>query len=129
MKNIDFIYTYWSRTEIGQMMLESDIVSDSDLLFMIPNNVKRMHGLPVTRVYGKRKSLIKQKRKRIILSFQLFDLISETIDNMLNNNCNEEFFQQFVDVKNVEIEDKNVFKPSCIKLPGHETIKAKISLI
>lgn len=54
--NTTYIYEYWGRTEFGRKMIKSDRVSESDLLFLMPNNVKKMHGLPMTRVAAKRKS-------------------------------------------------------------------------
>ena len=55
MKNRKFIYEYWGRTRLGREMIKSNNVSESDLLFLIPNNVKRMRGLPLTRISGKKK--------------------------------------------------------------------------
>lgn len=109
-KQKSFVYEYWSKTELGRKMIASDSVSDSDLLFMIPNNVKRMHGLPASRTYGKRKSIIKRDRKRRISSFRLFDLISEIIEETLPKTYNDEWFGEFVDFKNVEAEEYT-FKP------------------
>lgn len=103
----DFVYDYWSRTELGRKMIASDSVSDSDLLFLIPNNVKRRHGLPVTRTHGKRKSVIKRDRKRRILSFKLFDIISEIIEATMPEVCNDNFFMEFVDIKDMSLGDKN----------------------
>lgn len=110
-KQKSFVYDYWNKTERGRMMIASGSVSESDLLFMIPNNVKRMHGLPVTRTYGKRKSIIKKNRKRFISSFVLFDLISEIIERTFPKTYNDEFIDTFVDVKNINIGDKYDFKP------------------
>lgn len=109
-KQKSFVYKYWNRTELGRKMIASDSVSDSDLLFMIPNNVKRMHGLPASRTYGKRKSIIKRDRKRRISSFRLFDLISEIIEETLPKTYDNEWFGEFVDFKNVEAEEYT-FKP------------------
>lgn len=116
-----FVYEYWNRTELGRKMIASESVSDSDLLFLIPNNVKRRHGLPVTRTYGKRKSAIKKARKRIILSFRLFDLINDVVEETLHQKwCDEEFFGQFVDFKNLELGDRNAFvfdKTNIVTMP------------
>jgi hypothetical protein len=102
MKNKEFIYEYWSRTEYGRKMIASNHVSESDLLFLIPNNVKRMHGLPTTRIVGKKKRKQKEQRRKFIFSFSLFDLIEEVIENTLGSTWSQnEFFQQFIDVKNV----------------------------
>ncbi len=110
MKNKEFIYEYWSRTELGKKMIVSNNVSESDLLFLMPNNVKRMHGLPLTRISGKKKRKQKEQRRRFILSFRLFDIIEETIEEIICSKwSNNEFFEQFVDIKNVNIGDKNMW--------------------
>ena len=110
-KNKEFIYEYWSKTKRGREMIKSNHVSESDLLFLIPNNIKRMHGLPITRISGKKKRKQKEQRKRFILSFKLFDVIEEIIEDTL---CSEwfdnEFFGEFVEVKNLNIGDKNILK-------------------
>ena len=110
MKNKEFLYEYYSRTELGRKMLASNNVSESDLLFLIPNNVKRMHGLSLTRTLGKQKRKQKRQRRRFILSFRLFDIIEEEIEKTICSKwSNNEFFEQFIDVKNVNIGDKNMF--------------------
>ena len=101
----DFVYRYWSTTELGRKMIASDSVSDSDLLFMIPNNIKRRHGLPATRTYGRRKSAIKRNRKRFIQSFCLFDIISEIVEGLIPKKI-DEVFMKFVDVKDVTLGDR-----------------------
>lgn len=103
--NIAYIYEYWGRSELGRRMIESGCVSESDLLFLMPNNVKRMHGLPMTRISVKRKSEYKRLRKRHILTRTLFNLLEETIEEILPKFTNE-FFDQFVDIKNVLFGDK-----------------------
>lgn len=100
MKNKEFIYEYWGRTELGRKMIASNNVSESDLLFLIPNNVKRMHGLPTTRIIGKKKRKQKEQRRKFILSFNLFDIIEEIIEETLCSEWSQnEFFQQLVDIK------------------------------
>lgn len=109
----DFIYEYWSKTRLGREMLKSNNISESDLLFLIPNNVKRMHGLPATRIPGKKKRKQKEQRRRFILSFKLFDILEDTIEKtLLSNWAKDEFFQQFVDIKNFTTGDKNKFQGS-----------------
>ena len=108
MKNKEFIYEYWGRTRLGREMIKSNNVSESDLLFLIPNNVKRMHGLPLTRISGKKKKKQKEQRKRFILSFKLFDIIEEMVEEILCSQWSDnEFFDEFVEVKNLNIGDKN----------------------
>ena len=111
MKNKEFIYEYWGRTELGRAMIKSNNVSESDLLFLIPNNVKRMHGLPLTRVSGKKKRKQKEQRKRFILSFKFFDIIEDIVEETLGSKfSNNEFFGEFVEVKNLNLGDKDILK-------------------
>ena len=106
MRNKEFIYEYWSRTELGRSMIASNNVSESDLLFLIPNNVKRMHGLPLTRIHGKKKRKQKDQRKRFILFFKLFDIIEDIVEETLCSKWSDnEFFGEFVEVKNLSICD------------------------
>lgn len=106
-----FVYQYWRRTELGRRMIESENVSESDLLFLIPNNVKRMRGLPANRTIRKhKKKQYKNARKRFILSFRLFDLISEIIEETICSQWkSNDFIQEFVDYKNVSIGDVGNF--------------------
>ena len=111
MKNKEFIYEYWGRTELGRAMIKSNNVSESDLLFLIPNNVKRMHGLPLTRISGKKKRKQKEQRKRFILSFKFFDIIEDIVEETLGSKfSNNEFFGEFVEVKNLNLGDKDILK-------------------
>lgn len=110
-KQKDFLYAYWSRTELGKEMIKSNHVSDSDLLFLIPNNVKRMHGLPLTKISGKKKRKQKEARVRNIFGFKLFDIIEEVIDKTIVEQITDnDYFGKFVDVKDLSIGDKNYLK-------------------
>lgn len=111
MRNKEFIYEYWGKTELGRSMIASNNVSESDLLFLIPNNVKRMHGLPLTRISGKKKRKQKEQRKIFILSFKLFDIIENIVEETLGSKfSNNEFFGEFVEVKNLNLGDKDMLK-------------------
>ena len=111
MKNKEFIYEYWGRTELGRAMIKSNNVSESYLLFLIPNNVKRMHGLPLTRISGEKKRKQKEQRKRFILSFKFFDIIEDIVEETLGSKfSNNEFFGEFVEVKNLNLGDKDILK-------------------
>lgn len=115
MKNKEFIYEYFSRTRLGREMIKSDYVTESDLLFLIPNNVKRKHGLPLTRISGKKKRKQKERRKEFILSFKIFDIIEEVVEDTLYPKWSDsEFFNEFVEVKYCDIGDKVFFDPSKI---------------
>jgi hypothetical protein len=73
--------------------------------------VKRIHGLPLTRISGKKKRKQKEQRKRFILSFKLFDIIEEIVEETLGSKFSDnEFFGEFVEVKNFNIGDKNILK-------------------
>lgn len=102
-----FIHEYWGRTDFGRQMLKSKFVSDLDLLFLIPNNVKRRNGFPTTRICGKNKRKQKQDKRRIILSFPLFEIISEIIEETLPQQIDENF-GMFAEVRDISIGDKNV---------------------
>ena len=109
-KQKDFLYAYWSRTELGREMIKSNHVSDSDLLFLMPNNVKRMHGLPLTRMSVKKKRKQKEIRRKNILGFNLFDIIEEIIDKTIGEQIiDNDYFGKFVDVKDLSIGDKKLF--------------------
>ena len=111
-KQKSFVYKYWNKTELGRAMIASSSVSDNDLLFLIPNNVKKMHGLPVTRITGKKKRKNRDQKKRHILSFKLFDLLEEIIDKTIISTWSQnDFFDKFVDIKNLAIDNKNKFEP------------------
>lgn len=111
MKNREFIYEYWGKTEFGKEMIKSNNIFESDLLFLIPNNVKRTYGLPLTRISGKKKKKQKEQRKRFILSFKFFDIIEDIIEETLCSQwSNNEFFNKFIEVKNLNIDDKNILK-------------------
>ena len=107
-KYIKIVHEYWSKTELGRKMIKSDNVSDLDLLFLIPNNVKKRYGLPLTRISGKKKRKQKHQRKRFIMSFQCFDIIENIIEEHLTSAwSNSEFFGEFVETKKCNLGDKN----------------------
>lgn len=106
MKNKEFIYEYWNRTKLGREMIKSNNISESDLLFLIPNNVKKMHGLPLTRIPGKRKRKQKEQRRRFILTFKLFDIIEKITEEMLKSKFSDgELFGEFVDFKKLRLKE------------------------
>lgn len=106
-----FIHEYWGRTDFGRQMLKSEFVSDLDLLFLIPNNIKRRNGLPTTRICGKNKRKQKRDKRRIILSFPLFEIISEIIEETLPQQI-EESFGTFVEIKDISIGNKKCYNNS-----------------
>lgn len=79
-----YVIDYWINRggDLGRRMIESGLFSEHDLLFLMPNNVKRMHGLPMTRANGQRKNMI-QKRKESILRYPLYTIITEMINEQI----------------------------------------------
>lgn len=111
MKHKELIHKYWGHTELGQNMIQSNNVTDSDLLFLIPNNIKKRLGLPLTRIFGRKKRQQKNQRKRFLTSFKLFDIIEEIIEETICSKWTEnEWFGQFVDVKDIGLGDKDIYE-------------------
>ena len=91
-------------------MIKSNHVSDLDLLFLMPNNVKRRHGLPLTRISGKKKRKQKEARRKNIFGFKLFDIIEEIIDKTISEQVvHNDYFGKLVDVEDINIGDPNYF--------------------
>lgn len=95
--NKEFVYKFWSRKgDLGKAMIESNNITYEDLLFLIPNNVKRTHGLPPTRIRGSHKRIQKNRRKRAILIFKMYDIVDKLVEEKFSN---ENYFVKFVDFK------------------------------
>lgn len=108
MKAKEVIHRYFSKTELGLRIINSNFVSENDLLFLIPNNFKRRLGLKPTRVFNRRKSNSKQNRRHHILGWQYYELIQQIINEMLEDYFNQgSFIVDLVDVKNILEGDKN----------------------
>ena len=108
MKAKEVIHRYFSKTELGLRIINSNFISENDLLFLIPNNFKRRLGLKPTRVFNRRKSNSKQNRRHHILGWQYYELIQQTINEMLEDYFNQgSFIVDLVDVKNILEGDKN----------------------
>lgn len=97
----EFVYEFWSRKgELGKAMVESNNVTYEDLLFLIPNNMRKVHGLPLTRMRGGRKRIKKHRMKVAILTFKMYDIIEETVDKLIGEEfSNENYFVKFMDFK------------------------------
>ena len=112
----ELIEEYWSR-KVDYTILDMRRLPESDLLFLIPNNVKRRYGLPLTRIDGGKKKQQKQKRKQRIIRDRMFLIIEDSIDNYISHLWPGDFFEQFVDIKHIGEEEPYVFvKPD---LPTH----------
>lgn len=100
------VLTYWEYKPLGPQMLDSENLDFHDLLLLIPNNKKKMLGIPMTRIAGRRKHFIKKQQILRTTTWKLWDILSETIDNILNDRLvTSSFFQDFVDIKSIELGD------------------------
>ena len=97
--NKDFVYDFWRRKgNLGTEMINSNNISYDDLLFLIPNNMRKAHGLPLTRIRGSRKRIKKNSMKIVILTFKVYE---ETINNLIEEKfSNENYFVSFTDFRN-----------------------------
>lgn len=97
----EFVYEFWLRKgDLGKAMIESNNVTYEDLLFLIPNNMRKAHGLPLTRIRGDRKKIKKHRMKIAILTFKMYDIIEETVNKLIEEKfSNENYFTKFMDFK------------------------------
>ena len=97
--NKDFVYDFWRRKgNLGTEMINSNNISYDDLLFLIPNNMRKAHGLPLTRIRGSRKRIKKNRMKIVILTFKVYE---EMINNLIEEKfSNENYFTSFTEFRN-----------------------------
>ena len=57
----------------------------------------------MTRISGRRKHYIKKQELMRATKWKLWDIIAETVDEILGDKINNEFFNEFVEVKNFEL--------------------------
>lgn len=109
MKIKEFIELKIKNNSLYEKIYKSGEFTDSEFLYLFPNNQLKMHGLPLKR--GGRKK--KQLKRRIILSQPMFSIIEEVVETTFDDLHSTEspFFNNFVDFKNVTIGDKAVFIP------------------
>lgn len=81
---------------VGEMLLKSDLVSEADLLRVIPNNYKRLHGMPLLRLNGKRKAkLKKQHANRLMVG--LFPIVTALMEQEISKQV-PDLFSSFAEV-------------------------------
>ena len=77
-------------------------VFEVDLLFLIPNNVKRMHGIPITRISGKKRFDTKDNEYKFV-AYQTNGsegrLGSEITTEMVNADASNEGQIKFITMK------------------------------
>ncbi len=95
-----YVTDYWTRRGIlGRKMVESSLFTERDLLLLMPNNYKKMHGLPMTRANGQRKRVLKKKRKTI-MDRKIFLITQEVIEETLPQKI-EDTFSCFTDIADI----------------------------
>ena len=107
--NKEFVYKYWARKgDLGKAMIESNNVTYEDLLFLIPNNVRKVHRLPLTRIRGSHKRIKKYSMKIAILNFKMYDMLEETVNKLIEEKfSNENYFAKFMDFKDKSLGDQD----------------------
>lgn len=88
--------------------VEKGYCTEDDLLFMIPNGWKRMHGFPVSRTFANRKSVAKRKRRRRILDIAYTQVIVEKFNSYLPKAI-AKMWDGFVDISEVSMGDAIIF--------------------
>lgn len=99
----EFIRKHLSK-EYGYLWeyVETDYLSLEDLLFLIPNNVKKRNHIPMTRVSPKRKAKHKREVKAKIQFAPLGVILEEIINNTIPKEWqNNQFFGKFVEIEYV----------------------------
>lgn len=88
-------------------LYERNNFSNEELLYLFPNNKLKRFGLPMKKGGSKKK----RKKRNILRSQPLFNIIEDIIDDTLRNQdyLENKFFEQFVDFRNLNIGDTNTF--------------------
>lgn len=79
--------------------------SNEELLYLFPNNKLKRFGLPM------KKGGLKKKRikRQMIRSQHLFNIIEDVFEDTLGQYVENEFFQKFVDFRDIDKGDTDVF--------------------
>lgn len=94
------VINYWMRRGmLGCKMVDSGLFTERDLLLLMPNNYKKMHGLPMTRANGQRKCVLK-KRRKTILDRKIFLITQEVIEELLPQKI-EDTFSCFTNIADI----------------------------
>lgn len=108
-KEAELVRIWWGRRDVGRRILKSGRFSESELLRLIPNNWKRMHGLPVTRVLGKKKRDRKDKWKKPLFESEVYRIAAEIIAETLTKKA-EDTYSRFADVRHIGLGEESDFE-------------------
>lgn len=102
----EWIKAYFTQTEFLSKIYYSGDFTDNDLLYYFTNNKLKRLGFPM-----KRGGKNKRYKKWRIHKTHFFNIIKEIIEERLcNYQYQEEFFNKFVDINDLQLGDKNIYK-------------------
>lgn len=102
----EYVKKYYSQNELLRELYDSGDFTDDELLYIFNNNTLKRLGFPMKR--GGKNFRNKQKRK--LFGWRFFDILEKTIsEKMLAKTLADEFFCDFVNIKNISIGDENKF--------------------
>lgn len=102
----EWVKLYYSQNEILKEIYDSGDFIDDELLYLFNNNTLKRLGFPMKRG-GKRRKY----KYRKLMTWHLFNIIEEIIDNTLHKEwINNNFFNRFVDFNQLKIGDENIYK-------------------
>lgn len=86
-------------------LYERNNFSNEELLYLFPNNKLKRFGLPMKKGGAKKK----RKKRQMLRSQPMFNIIEDVIEDLLNKSHLDKFFNQFVDYRYLNIGEENVF--------------------
>ena len=97
-----------SKHSLLRELYERKCFSNEELLYLFPNNKLKRNGLPLKRGGSKKK----KKIRRMLHDKRFFNIIEDIVDDILASKFeSNQFFNEFVDVKDVHIGEPNRWFP------------------
>lgn len=93
----EYIKQYYYQNELLRKLYDSGVFTDDELLYIFDNNKLKRLGFPMKR--GGKKFRYKQWKK--LFDWRLFHILEETISERVERFVGNNFFQNFVDIKDV----------------------------
>ena len=99
-----------SRYSLLRELYERKCFSNEELLYLFPNNKLKRNGLPLKRGGSKKK----KKIIRMLHDKRLFNILEDIVDDVLTSKLeSNQFFNEFVDIKDIHIGEANEWCPKC----------------
>lgn len=86
----EWVKLYYYQNEILKEIYDSGDFTDDELLYLFNNNTLKRLGFPMKR--GGKRRKYKYRKFRKLMTWHLFNLIEETIDNTLHKKWMTNFF-------------------------------------